>query len=55
MGISKLVSTYEEDGMPRIAPHLWFDNQAKEAAELYTSLFENSQVTDVTRVAPLAD
>ena len=34
--------------MQQITPHLWFDTQAKEAAELYTSLFENSEVTDVT-------
>jgi predicted 3-demethylubiquinone-9 3-methyltransferase (glyoxalase superfamily) len=34
--------------MTRITPHLWFDTQAKEAAELYTSLFDDSQVTDVT-------
>jgi predicted 3-demethylubiquinone-9 3-methyltransferase (glyoxalase superfamily) len=34
--------------MQQIAPHLWFDTQAKEAAELYTSLVPGSQVTDVT-------
>jgi predicted 3-demethylubiquinone-9 3-methyltransferase (glyoxalase superfamily) len=34
--------------MQRITPHLWFDTQAKEGAELYTSLFDGSQVTDVT-------
>ena len=34
--------------MQRITPHLWFDTQAKEAAELYTSLFADSEVTDVT-------
>ncbi len=34
--------------MPGITPHLWFDTQAQEAAELYTSLFDSSGVTDVT-------
>ena len=34
--------------MTRITPHLWFDTQAKEAAELYTSVLPKSQVTDVT-------
>jgi len=34
--------------MTKITPHLWFDTQAKEAAELYTKLFENSEVTNVT-------
>ncbi|MGH2759287.1 MAG: VOC family protein, partial [Actinomycetota bacterium] len=28
--------------------HLWFDTEATEAAELYTSLFEESEVTNVT-------
>lgn len=30
--------------MPRIATHLWFDKEAKEAAELYTSTFPNSSI-----------
>jgi predicted 3-demethylubiquinone-9 3-methyltransferase (glyoxalase superfamily) len=34
--------------MPTIVPHLWFDTQAKEAAEYYTSIFPDSQVTHVT-------
>src|SRR3989344_8045576 len=32
----------------KITPHLWFDKEAKEAAELYTSLFENSKITNIT-------
>ncbi len=32
----------------KIVPHLWFDKQAKEAAELYTSLFPESRITNVT-------
>jgi predicted 3-demethylubiquinone-9 3-methyltransferase (glyoxalase superfamily) len=33
--------------MRRITPHLWFDKQAKEAAELYTSVIPNSKITNV--------
>lgn len=33
--------------MRKITPHLWFDKEAKEAAELYSSLFPNSKVTKV--------
>jgi predicted 3-demethylubiquinone-9 3-methyltransferase (glyoxalase superfamily) len=36
--------------MPQIVPHLWFDTQAKDAAELYTSLLGNSEVTNVTTI-----
>lgn len=32
----------------RIVPHLWFDNQAKEAAEFYTSVFEDSRINSMT-------
>lgn len=32
--------------MQKIVPHLWFDTQAKEAAEFYTSLFPDSKITD---------
>ena len=34
--------------MQKITPHLWFDREAKEAAELYVSLLPNSRVTNVT-------
>lgn len=34
--------------MQKIRPHLWYDAQAVEAAELYTATFPNSKVTDVT-------
>ena len=33
----------------RITPFLWFDSQAEEAAEFYTSIFNNSGVTGTTR------
>ena len=29
----------------RIVPHLWFDNQAREAAVFYTSVFPDSRIT----------
>ena len=34
--------------MQKIVTYLWFDNQAEEAADFYTSLFEDSKVTGVT-------
>lgn len=37
-------------GKPQITPHLWFDTEAREAAEFYTSLFPDSKVTNVTTV-----
>ncbi len=33
-----------------IVPHLWYDTEAKEAAEFYTSIFPNSKITDVTTI-----
>ncbi len=36
--------------MQKITPHLWFDTQAKEAAEFYTSLFANSKVDNVATI-----
>ena len=34
--------------MQKITPHLWFDKEAREAAEFYTSLFTNSNITNIT-------
>lgn len=31
-----------------IIPHLWFDKEAKEAAEFYSSVFPDSQITNTT-------
>jgi len=31
-----------------ITPHLWYDKEAKEAAEYYVSIFPNSKITSVT-------
>lgn len=33
----------------KIAPCLWFDNQAEEAAKFYVSIFKNSRIGAVTR------
>jgi predicted 3-demethylubiquinone-9 3-methyltransferase (glyoxalase superfamily) len=33
----------------KITPCLWFDTQAEEAAQLYTSLFKNSKITAISR------
>jgi predicted 3-demethylubiquinone-9 3-methyltransferase (glyoxalase superfamily) len=44
------VGDEEEDGMPRITPHLWFDTQAVEAARFYCETFPGSRVTDVTTI-----
>jgi predicted 3-demethylubiquinone-9 3-methyltransferase (glyoxalase superfamily) len=34
--------------MQKISPHLWFDKEAREAAEFYTSVFPNSKIRDTT-------
>jgi predicted 3-demethylubiquinone-9 3-methyltransferase (glyoxalase superfamily) len=34
--------------MGKITPHLWYDKEAREAAELYTSVFENSRIRNTT-------
>ena len=34
--------------MPTITPNLWFDTEALEAAEFYTSVFPNSEITHVS-------
>ena len=33
--------------MKPITPHLWFDKEAKEAAQFYCSVFPNSKITSV--------
>jgi len=32
----------------KIVPNLWFDTEAEEAAEFYTSVFESSRIVNVT-------
>jgi predicted 3-demethylubiquinone-9 3-methyltransferase (glyoxalase superfamily) len=41
--------TTREADMPSTRPCLWFDHQALEAAEFYTSVFPNSSISTVTR------
>ena len=38
--------------MKQISPCLWFDGQAEQAAELYTSIFPDSRILDVQRYGP---
>jgi predicted 3-demethylubiquinone-9 3-methyltransferase (glyoxalase superfamily) len=38
-----------ESVMPTITPFLWFDTQAEDAMNFYTSIFENSKVIAVNR------
>lgn len=33
---------------PKIVPHLWYDKEAREAAEFYCSIFAHSKVTNIT-------
>src|SRR5262252_55119 len=33
----------------KIAPFLWFDNQAEEAANFYVSIFKNARIISVVR------
>ncbi|MDD5036445.1 MAG: VOC family protein [Methylococcaceae bacterium] len=35
--------------MRKITPFLWFDGQAEEAANFYTSIFKNSKIGSITR------
>jgi predicted 3-demethylubiquinone-9 3-methyltransferase (glyoxalase superfamily) len=35
--------------MQKISPFLWFDTQAEEAARFYVSLFDDAEITDVSR------
>lgn len=36
--------------MQKITPHLWFDKEAKKAAEFYTSIFPKSKISDTTTI-----
>src|SRR6266481_5675262 len=33
--------------MHKITPHLWFDKEARKAAELYTSIFKGSRIKNM--------
>jgi predicted 3-demethylubiquinone-9 3-methyltransferase (glyoxalase superfamily) len=34
----------------RIVPHLWFDKEAREAAEFYTSIFKDSRIKSTVKI-----
>jgi predicted 3-demethylubiquinone-9 3-methyltransferase (glyoxalase superfamily) len=36
--------------MQKITPHLWFDKEAKEAAEFYVSVFDDSKINSTTTI-----
>ena len=40
--------------MQKVTPFLWFDGQAEEAANLYTSIFDNSRILDISRYGEAA-
>lgn len=43
----KVLENHLDINMQKIIPHLWFNNQAEEAAKFYTSIFNNSKIGDV--------
>lgn len=36
--------------LEKITPHLWFDKEAREAAEFYTSVFKDSEIEDTSTI-----
>ena len=38
-----------QNNRQKITPFLWFDNNAEEAINFYTSIFKNSKITSITR------
>jgi len=36
--------------MQKITPYLWFDNQAEEAVNFYTSIFKDSKILSISRL-----
>ena len=41
-------SNETQTNIQKITPHLWFEDNAEEAAKFYTSIFKNSRVIDIT-------
>jgi predicted 3-demethylubiquinone-9 3-methyltransferase (glyoxalase superfamily) len=39
----------EQHSKQKITPFLWFNNQAEEAANFYTSVFKNSNISSISR------
>lgn len=46
------MATLNSQPKQKIVTYLWFDNNAEEAINLYTSLFPNSKITNIMRVQP---
>jgi predicted 3-demethylubiquinone-9 3-methyltransferase (glyoxalase superfamily) len=46
---TKGLKTKNEIKMQKITPFLWFDNQAEEAVNFYTSVFKNSKMGNIAR------
>lgn len=38
--------------MQKVTPFLWYDTQAEEAANFYTSIFPDSKITSISRYGP---
>lgn len=38
-----------QTNLQKITPFLWFDSQAEEAANFYTTIFKNSKIVSITR------
>jgi len=36
--------------MKKLVPHLWYDTEARKAAEFYSSIFENSGITKIVKL-----
>jgi predicted 3-demethylubiquinone-9 3-methyltransferase (glyoxalase superfamily) len=45
----------EEEVMHKIIPNLWYDSEAEEAANFYTSIFKNSRVIATTHYPKAAE
>ena len=41
--------------MRQLVPHLWFDNEAEEAAKFYTGIFKNSKILSTVRYPKAAE
>ncbi|MFL6495666.1 MAG: VOC family protein, partial [Nitrososphaera sp.] len=44
----------DKTNIQKITPHLWFDNNAEEAAKFYTTLFNNSKIVHIAQYGDAA-
>lgn len=47
--IPSLLSNQKRNVMQKITPFLWFNTEAEEAANFYTSIFKNSKILNIAR------